>query len=258
MRTLYIDCSNGVSGDMLLAALQELAGDKPAGDEPVGDESGETKPAGDEPAGAALADHNTADHHTAGHHTHRSLQDVRKIIDMSEESDAAKGIALRIYEVIAAAEAKVHGETIDTVHFHEVGRDRAIANALGIGRAIEALGLAAGANHVADAGRIIASDICDGKGFVDCAHGRIPVPVPAVQAIMDECGRKYPALSFKTCPEVETEMVTPSGLAGIIGIGAAPAGEGMVFMEGTIIAAAEAEGTRNTGRGGLRAFLIEK
>ena len=53
-------------------------------------------------------------------------------------------------------------------------------------------------------------------------------------------------------------MVTPSGLAGIIGMGAAPAGEGMVFMEGTIIAAAEAEGTRKTGRGGLRAFLIEK
>lgn len=238
MRTLYIDCSNGVSGDMLLAALQELAGDEPAGDEP---------------GGAVLADHNTA-----GHHTHRSLQNVRKIIDMSEESDAAKGIALKIYEVIAAAEAKVHGETIDTVHFHEVGRDRAIANALGIGRAIEALGLAAGANQAEDAGRIIVSDICDGKGFVDCAHGRIPVPVPAVQAMMEECGRKYPAFRFKTCPEVETEMVTPSGLAGIIGMGAAPAGEGMVFMEGTIIAAAEAEGTRKTGRGGLRAFLIEK
>ena len=88
MRTLYIDCSNGVSGDMLLAALQELAGDEPAGDKP---------------GGAALADHNTAGHHTAGHHTHRSLQNVRKIIDMSEESDAAKGIALKIYEVIAAA-----------------------------------------------------------------------------------------------------------------------------------------------------------
>lgn len=248
MRTLYIDCSNGVSGDMLLAALQELAGDEPAGDKPAGDKLG----------GAALADHNTAGHHTAGHHTHRSLQNVRKIIDMSEESDAAKGIALKIYEVIAAAEAKVHGETIDTVHFHEVGRDRAIANALGIGRAIEALGLAAGANQAEDAGRIIVSDICDGKGFVDCAHGRIPVPVPAVQAMMEECGRKYPAFRFKTCPEVETEMVTPSGLAGIIGMGAAPAGEGMVFMEGTIIAVAEAEGTRKTGRGGLRAFLIEK
>lgn len=236
MKTLYIDCSNGISGDMLRRVLQELA-------EAV------TVEAFEEPYSGEKTEEDGHSHD--GHHHHRSLQDVRAIIDKSGKSEAARKVALRIYDAIAAAEAAVHGGSLESVHFHEVGRDGAIANALGIGRALDLLGLVT-------EGRIVVSDICDGRGFVDCAHGRIPVPVPAVQAMMEECGRKYPAFIFKTCPDVDTEMVTPSGLAGLIGIGAVPAGEGMMFMEGTITAAAEAEGTRNTGRGGLRAYLIEK
>lgn len=224
MKTLYIDCTNGISGDMLLKALEAL-----------------TKETG------GMTGH---DHHGGSHEHHgRAYSEVKNIIGK------ANRIALSIYEVIAKAEAAVHGKTIETVHFHEVGRDQAIRNAISIGIAIAEI----------DPAEIIVSQINDGKGFVDCAHGRIPVPVPAVKAMMDECGKTYPGFVFKTCEDVDTEMVTPSGLAGLIGIGARPAPDtddgaagGMIFMEGTIIASAEAEGTRNTGRPGLRTYLIEK
>ena len=234
MKTLYIDCSNGISGDMLGKALKELAGLEAEAEKDGQHQENE--------------DHG---------HFHRSYAEVKRIIEESDKSQGAKDMALSIYEVIARAEAKVHEETLDSLHFHEVGRDQAIANALGIGQTLEQIGF--DRNQVlAGNTKIVVSPICDGNGFVDCAHGRIPVPVPAVRAMMDECGRSYPNFEFKTLKEVETEMVTPSGLACLIGIGATPAPGGMMFMEGQITGAVEVTGTRNTGRGGLRAYLIEK
>ena len=240
MKTLYIDCTAGVSGDMLLSALVEISGGKGI-------------------------DEDLKLHHDHSHgHTHehgRSYEDVKHIIEHASHhgvSENACRFAQNIYAVIAKAEASVHGETLETVHFHEVGRDQAIKNALGIGAALDKLGF--DANPTKSAGRILVSPIYDGKGFVDCAHGRIPVPVPAVRAMMDAAegtrgpGRGY---DFRTAEDVDTEMVTPSGLAGIIGIGAEPAEKGFAIM-GSIIAETEAKGTRDTGRGGLRVYLIEE
>ena len=236
MKTLYIDCTNGVSGDMVLRALQNLAGTE-----------GESAPL------KQVHEH----HHDHGHdhgHTHdhghgRSYEDVKAIIDGQEQyTPEARETAGNIYSVIAKAEAGVHGKTLQTVHFHEVGRDQAILNALGIGAALD----------IIRPDRIVASKINDGSGFVDCAHGRIPVPVPAVQAMMEECGKTYPVLKFGTCTDVDTEMVTPSGLAAVIGIGATPADGGMMFMEGQITGETEVRGTRDTGREGLRMYIIEK
>ena len=236
MKTLYIDCTNGVSGDMVLRALCDLAGT-----------AGETAPLVKAHSHDHHHDHDHGHEHSHEHHG-RSYEDVKSIIDSQEQYTAkARQTARDIYAVIAKAEAGVHGMTLETVHFHEVGRDQAIANALGIGAALD----------IISPDRILASKINDGSGFVDCAHGRIPVPVPAVQAMMDECGKTYPALKFGTCADVETEMVTPSGLAAVIGIGAVPADSGMMFMEGQLTAETEARGTRDTGRGGLRMYIIE-
>ena len=264
MKTLYIDCTNGVSGDMVLHALSSLAGTE-------GAELALEPAACDHEGSDALghcAHHGAHRHKDADHGVHhgRSYAEVRAIIEGQTQVTAkARDIAGNIYQVIARAEAAVHEKTLETVHFHEVGRDQAIANALGIGKALDVIG----------PDRIIASTINDGRGFVDCAHGRIPVPVPAVQAMMDACGKIYPAFQFGTCADVETEMVTPSGLASIIGIGAVPAhaasgagapgsesymggGDGgMMFMNGQITGEAEATGTRDTGRGGLRMYIIE-
>ncbi len=182
----------------------------------------------------------------SGHaHVHgRSYSEVKNIID------SAQDYARRIYEVVAGAEAEVHGETTETVHFHEVGRDEAIKNALGIGMALGRL----------QVDRILVSSIYDGKGHVNCAHGRIPVPVPAVRAMMNQSRRGDPGpghgYDFRTAEDVNTEMVTPSGLASLIGIGAEPAPEGFT-VTGNVIAVAKAKGTRHTGREGLKALLIE-
>lgn len=214
MRTLYIDCTGGVSGDMILKALEEISEEN----ERIHKHKGEA-------------------------HHGRSRAEVQRILEQGKE------IAFKIYEAIADAEAKVHGGTADTVHFHEVGRNEAVKNAACIGMAVAAI----------RPDKILVSKINDGCGFVDCAHGRIPVPVPAVKAMMDGCGAQYPDYQFGTCEDVDTEMVTPSGLAALIGIGAEPADDsGMVFLEGDITAECEAFGTRDTGKGGLRAYLIEK
>lgn len=209
MRTIYFDCTGGVSGDMVLRALEELSS------------------------------------HEHGHDHGRSYKKVRSMIDSARE------YAHKIYEVIAEAEAGVHGETLETVHFHEVGRNEAIKNALGIGMALGRL----------EADRILVSPIYDGKGFVDCAHGRIPVPVPAVRAMMEQCRKGEPGAgrgyNFMTAEDVETEMVTPSGLASLMGIGAEPASKDY-SITGNIIAEAKVHGTRDTGRGGLKALLIEE
>lgn len=236
MKTLYIDCTAGVSGDMLLNALAEIAGEEIRVPE---------------------IDHDRR--HDRDHHG-RSYRAVQRIIGHMADagiSETARQYALNIYAILAKAEASVHGMSLETVHFHEVGRDRAVRNALGIGMALEKLGF--DPMPAKSAGRIVVSPIYDGQGFVDCAHGRIPVPVPAVSAMMDECGEsKGPGhgYEFRTAEEVDTEMVTPSGLAAVMGIGAEPAEKGFAVM-GSITAEAQAEGTRDTGRGGLRVYLIE-
>lgn len=236
-------------------------------------------------------DDNVADYHGSTnqdfyrphHHNHgRSWYKVREIINDSSFSDSVKAIAISIYKNIAEAEANVHGETLETIHFHEVGRDEAIKNALGIGMALDAIKLGVRGDKEDD-GRefeILTSSIYDGKGTIVCSHGEIPVPVPAVQALMKKC-----SYDFRTA-DVDTEMVTPSGLASLMGIGAKPsaktlrqllekqqdpAGAGDQSLDSynasvgssspeiqvKIIAKAEAKGSRDTGRGGLRVYLIE-
>ena len=129
---------------------------------------------------------------------------------------------------------------MEDVGFHEVGRIEAIRNIAGIAVCIERLGVE----------EIYCSPVHDGKGFIHCSHGLIPVPVPAVMAMREECDYTF------VTDEVETEMVTPSGLGVLMGIGAVciaqpPTGE----VTGTV----EVKGTRDIGKdGGLKVSLIEQ
>jgi len=191
-------------------------------------------------------DHDRHDHYDH-HHAHgRSWLKVRQLIDHSSFSDETKQTAISIYQNIAEAEASVHGETLETIHFHEVGRDEAIKNALGIGMALESI----------EPLEILTSPIYDGKGTVVCSHGEIPVPVPAVMALRAKC-----TYDFKTA-DVNMEMVTPSGLASLMGIKAKPAAKTLQqILEDprvSIIAETEAKGSRDTGRGGLRVYLLDR
>ena len=96
---------------------------------------------------------------------------------------------------LAAAEAKVHQCTVDEIHFHEVGAVDAIVDVVGAVAALRLLGIE----------QIVCSPLCTGTGFVDCAHGRIPVPAPATVELL----RGVPS----TGSAIEGELTTPTGAA---------------------------------------------
>ncbi|MBE6028612.1 MAG: LarC family nickel insertion protein [Clostridiales bacterium] len=228
MKTIYLHCENGVSGDMVLNALTDLTDDPQAVHSEINRISHEI--------GHAHTHHNHEHHHEHEHsHFHRSYNEVKNIIDAADIDNEVKAVAQQIYAVIAKAESAVHGDSLEELHFHEVGRDQAIANVLGVALCINALR----ADH------ITVSEICDGHGTVQCAHGILEVPVPAVRAMLDNCNLVYRQTEY------EGEMVTPSGLAMVIGIGAVTGDEPM----GEPVRKAEAFGGRRVGEHGLIAEL---
>lgn len=213
---LHFDCTGGISSDMILNALTRMGGD------------------------GVWAEHVELPENDGNDdaHSHRSYSEVKNIIDVSPIPDKVKEIAHAIYAVIAEAEAKVHETTVEDVHFHEVGRDRAVRNIVGIAGAVNSLFIE----------EIYCSEIHDGKGTIMCSHGEIPVPVPAVRAMMEKCD-----YVFVTDEDVDTEMVTPSGLAVLMGIGAKYASE---MPEGVVVQQVVAKGGRDTGKDGLKVSLI--
>ncbi len=141
--------------------------------------------------------HGHEDHHHAHHHHHRSLADVTAIIDGSRLSDGAKRRALAIFSVLAAAEAKAHGKTPDTVLFHEVGAVDSIVDVCSVAICLDDLGIE----------DIVVESLSEGHGTIRCAHGLMPIPVPAV---VNLCQAGNIAL---TPAPVAGELVTPTGAA---------------------------------------------
>ncbi len=138
--------------------------------------------------------HEHAHHH---HHTHRGLAEVNSIIDGTTMTDNARHIAKDIFAVLARAEAKAHGTTIDEVHFHEVGAIDSIVDIISAAVCLDNLGIT----------DVIIPYLAEGTGTVRCAHGILPIPVPAVCNIVAESG-----LILKQT-EVKGELVTPTGAA---------------------------------------------
>lgn len=138
-------------------------------------------------------------HHHDHHGTERNLADIMSIIDGSSLSGRIKDFSRRVFTEIAAAEAKVHGKPINEVHFHEVGAVDSIVDIAGTAICLELLGI----------DRVYSSPLHDGSGFIECRHGIIPVPVPAVVEMLSGSG--IPLIT----EDVGTELVTPTGM-GII------------------------------------------
>ena len=106
------------------------------------------------------------DHHHTHHHHHRSLADVTAIIDGSQLSDGAKRRALAIFTALAAAEAKAHGKTPETVMFHEVGAIDSIVDICSVAICLDDLGIE----------DIVVESLSEGHGTIHCAHGLMPIP----------------------------------------------------------------------------------
>jgi hypothetical protein len=145
-------------------------------------------------------------HHEHGDHDHdhederehgRSFADIRELIQESKLSPWVKDKAIGVFTRIARAEGKIHGMPAEEVHFHEVGAIDSIVDIVGACIGLEMLGKP----------RVLANTVVEGAGFIECAHGRFPIPAPATLNILGDAG-----IAISQCEEPH-ELVTPTGAA---------------------------------------------
>lgn len=228
-KKLYLECYSGISGDMTVAALLDLGADekvlrKALASLPVEGFKIEIKRV--KKAGLDVCDFNVIldkehenhdhdmdylhgehhhehhhehehNHHHHHHHEHRTLHDILHIIDHADMTYEAKKTAARIFTILGEAEAKAHGTDLDHVHFHEVGAVDSIVDIAATAVCLDNLGIT----------DVIIPCLYEGYGFVNCQHGTMPVPVPAVTNI---AAANNLNLHFT---DVEGELVTPTGAA---------------------------------------------
>jgi uncharacterized protein (TIGR00299 family) protein len=195
MRTLYFDCFAGASGDMILGALID-AGVEPESFKQQLSLLGVTGyTIGFETVDRSGMSATYARVQTPHEHAHRHLADILKIIYDSRLSNNVKDRAAKIFSRLAEAEARVHNEPIEQVHFHEVGALDAIIDVVGAAIGFELL----------EIDRFVSSPLHVGSGTVEMEHGRFPVPPPAVTELLK--GVPFYA------SDVTGELVTPTGAA---------------------------------------------
>ena len=139
-------------------------------------------------------EHNHDHHHD---HVHRNIESITEIINSSPLNDTIQKNALGVFGIIADAEAKAHGIAKSEVHFHEVGAIDSIIDIVGTCILLDDLGVE----------NIYFSDLYEGCGYQMCAHGPMPIPVPAVANILADSDIN---LNFI---EEEGEHITPTGAA---------------------------------------------
>ncbi len=191
----YLDCFAGISGDMVLAALID------AGLPPDVLRQG----VGQLGLGPVALDIETTRQH--GLHAVRvkvsggsdqplrTLADLLAILHRSGLAAEITAPAGRVFRLLAEAEAKVHGVSVDAVHFHEIGAVDTIVDVVGAVIGLHHLGIR----------ELVCSPVPLGHGTVDCAHGRLPLPAPAVCELL----RQVPVYGI----DCATETVTPTGAA---------------------------------------------
>ena len=219
MKALYLDLFSGISGDMFLGALLDvgldfshlegelhklhLEGyhlhvtrarraqiegtkfDVHLGHHAHGDGHGHEH------------EHSHAGEHEHGHEHGRTYAEIKQLILASGISNWAKGKSIAVFERIAMAEGKIHGMPADKVHFHEVGAVDSIIDIVGACIGLEFLRTP----------HVLASWPTEGVGWIDCAHGRFPIPAPATLEIL--AARSVP---LTQCEEPH-ELITPTGAA---------------------------------------------
>jgi pyridinium-3,5-bisthiocarboxylic acid mononucleotide nickel chelatase len=209
MRLAYLDCASGISGDMTLGALVDAGADLAtiqAGIDSLG-LAGCRLVTSEVKKRAFRATQITIEHEPE--HKHRHLHHITAMIDGGTFSARAKELATRVFKQLAAAEASVHGTSIEKVHFHEVGAVDSIADIVGCAIGFDLLGIQ----------RFVFSPVPTGHGYVEIAHGRCSIPAPATAELL----RHVPLAAL----DVEGELTTPTGAAIVAalanGVGPLPA-----------------------------------
>ena len=236
MKILYLDLFSGIAGDMFIAALLDLGVDAAKLERELKKlkldgyhlhiSHGQKSAIAGVKFDVHLAhDHehehgHTYDHdHAQGHHHHahehphvhdhehdphdhghdeqRNFAEIKKLILRSQLSAWVKQKSIAVFQRIAEAEGKIHGLPPGEVHFHEVGAVDSIVDIVGAAIVLELLGKP----------RVFASPVVEGTGWINCVHGRFPVPAPATLAILGARG-----IGVTQCDEPH-ELVTPTGAA---------------------------------------------
>ena len=195
MNTAYIDCFSGASGDMLLGALIDAG--MPL--EEVQNAINTLNIPGCTLEAFKVTENSLAATRIqitiADTQPHRHLQDIEKIISSANLEEVVKEKALKVFRCLAEAEAEVHGCTIEKVHFHEVGAADALIDIVGVTYGFHHLGI----------NTITCSPLPVPRGWVNCAHGEIPLPAPATCKLLQ--GKPVYGI------DLEQELVTPTGAA---------------------------------------------
>ncbi len=195
MRIGYFDCFSGASGDMCLGALVS-AGWPAAALQAVPVRlklEGVQVEVVPVRRGALAA--TQVQVRAAGPQPHRHLRHVDAMIEAGDFGAPVREGAHAVFRRLAEAEAEVHGSTVEKVHFHEVGAVDALVDVVGTLEGLHALGVE----------EVYASALPLGNGFVDCEHGRMPVPAPATALLV----RGAPIVPS----DVQAELLTPTGAA---------------------------------------------
>jgi uncharacterized protein (TIGR00299 family) protein len=197
-RILYFDCRSGISGDMTVGALLDLGIDREAFLEQLDHldlEGASIRITKKNAFGIMATDFEVVMPNSKTPRIRRTLSDIEQLIDSSGLESQVKQLSKQIFRSIAEAESKVHGVSIDEIHFHEIGAIDSIVDIVGTSICISMLKV----------DRIFSSPLHLGRGFVDCDHGTLPVPAPATVEIL----RGVPVYSTG----IEGELVTPTGAA---------------------------------------------
>lgn len=268
---LYLECATGISGDMTAAALLDLGASKikllsaldslnvtgysvsigRANSHGVDACSFDVELEHDHLHAHEHEAHEHEHEHMHGHehehehahhrpHEHRNLADVTAILKSGCLSPRALELALKMFGIVAEAESKAHGKPVDEVHFHEVGAIDSIVDIAAAAVCLDDLGI----------DDVVVAGLSEGTGFVECQHGLLPIPVPAVANIAAAHG-----LPLRILPGVRGEMVTPTGAA----IAAAIRTRSALPESFSILKIGLGAGKRDFGMPNvLRAMLIEE
>ena len=198
MKVAYFDCFAGAAGDMILGALLDagLPLDRlqeniaKLGLDNYSIDASRVVKKGISGTQALITINQS--HH--GHH-HRHFSHIKEIIGSSKLDEVVKEQSISVFKRLAEAEAHVHGTTVESVHFHEVGAMDAIIDVVGSVVGFNLLGIE----------KIICSPMHLGTGTVTCAHGVLPVPAPATALLVK--GKPVYAT------DVKGELLTPTGAA---------------------------------------------
>lgn len=195
MKTLYFDCFAGASGDMILGAMVAAGVDPDALRRQLSLLNVDGFKIDFETTDRSGLSATYARVETVKEHKHRHLSDIQRIINESGVTAAAKDLSLRIFSRLAEAEARVHNEPIEKVHFHEVGALDAIVDVVGAAICFDLLKI----------DRFVCSPLHVGSGMIQMEHGRFPIPPPAVAELL----RGVPFYSG----DIKGELLTPTGAA---------------------------------------------